>query len=102
MLTRMGDQLVIRLDDAFGAQVRAAAAAAGDTVSGWARSALAQKAALDTALRARAEEDARDPLYTAGQEDALMSARARRGLAAFDDPDLALDVAAETGPAARG
>lgn len=84
----MGDQLVIRLDDALGAQVRAAAAAAGDTLSNWARSALTQKAALDTALRARAEEDARGPLYTDDQEEALMSARAQRGLAAFDDPDI--------------
>jgi hypothetical protein len=94
----MGDQLVIRLDDVFGAQVRAAAAAAGDTLSDWARSALAQKAALDTALRARAEEDAHGPLYTEEQEDVLLAARARRGLAAFDDPDL--DVGA--GPGASG
>lgn len=94
----MGDQLVIRLDDTLGAQVRAAAAAAGDTLSDWARAALAQKAALDTALRARAEEDARTPLYTPEQEDVLLSARATRGLAAFDDPD----GDAGTGPAASG
>lgn len=96
----MGDQLVIRLDDVFGAQVRAAAAAAGDTISDWARSALAQKAALDTALRARAEEDAHVPLYTEEQEDALLSARALRGLSAFDDPDL--DDAAGAGAATSG
>ena len=77
-------QIAIRLDDTLAANARAAATAAGTNLSEWIRSAIRQQAALDTALRARAEEDAGPPLYTDEQEDALGMARRRRA-AAFTD-----------------
>jgi hypothetical protein len=64
--------------------VRAAAAAAGTNLSEWVRSAIRQQATLATALRARAEEDTGRRLYTDEQEDALLAARRRRAVAAFD------------------
>jgi hypothetical protein len=76
-------QIALRLDDWLAASARAAAAANGTTVSEWIREAIRKEAALEMALRARAEEDARAPLYTAEQEDALLAERQRRGLAAF-------------------
>jgi hypothetical protein len=36
-------------------------------------------------MRARAEEDARGPVYTDEQESALMAARRRRAIAALDE-----------------
>jgi antitoxin component of RelBE/YafQ-DinJ toxin-antitoxin module len=81
------EQIAIRLDDGLAENARAAAAAAGTTLSDWVRSAIRQQVALATALRARAEEDARIQLYTDAEEDALMDARQRRALAAFDHPD---------------
>jgi hypothetical protein len=77
-------QIAIRLDDALAAKARAAANAAGTNLSEWIRSAIRQQAALATALRARAEEDAGPPLYTDEQEDALLTARRRRA-APFTD-----------------
>jgi antitoxin component of RelBE/YafQ-DinJ toxin-antitoxin module len=81
------EQIAIRLDDGLAENARAAAAAAGTTLSDWVRSAIRQQVALATALRARAEEDVRIQLYTDAEEDALMDARQRRALAAFDHPD---------------
>jgi hypothetical protein len=77
-------QIAIRLDDALAANARAAANAAGTNLSEWIRSAIRQQAALATALRARAEEDAGPPLYTDEQEHALLTARRRRA-APFTD-----------------
>ncbi len=82
----MPEQIAVRLDDGLAENARAAAAAAGTTLSDWVQSAIRQHVTLATALRARAEEDARPPLYTDAEEDALMDARQRRALAAFDDP----------------
>ena len=76
-------QIALRLDEGLAASARAAAAADGTTISEWIREAIRKEAALATALRARAEEDARAPLYTAEQEDALLDERQRRALAAF-------------------
>lgn len=84
--TEVTEQIAVRLDDGLAENARAAAAAAGTTLSDWVRSALRRQVALATALRARAEEDARGPLYSAAEEDALMDTRERRALAAFDDP----------------
>jgi hypothetical protein len=78
-------QIAVRLDDGLAEQVRAAAADAGSNLSDWVRTALAHQAALATAMRARAEEDARAPLHTPAQEQALMAARRRRALAALDE-----------------
>ena len=43
------------------------------------------EAAVAKAIRARAEEDARAPLYTNEQERALMEARRCRAIAALDE-----------------
>lgn len=82
----MAVQIAIRLDDALAANARAAATAAGTNLSEWIRSAIREQAALATALRARAEEDSRPPLYTDEQEDALLTARRRRAAAFTDAP----------------
>lgn len=73
-----------QLDDTLAENARAAATAAGTTLSEWIRTAIRQQAALATAMRARAEEDARPALYTDEQEDALVTARSRRAIAAFE------------------
>lgn len=78
-------QIAVKLDDRLAEQIRAAAADAGTNLSEWVRSALAQQAALARAMRARAEEDARTPLYTDEQEHVLMAARRRRAIAALDE-----------------
>jgi hypothetical protein len=78
-------QIAVKLDDGLAEQVKAAAADAGSNLSDWVRTALAHQAGLARAMRARAEEDARAPLYTAEQEQALMHARRRRALAALDE-----------------
>ena len=77
-------QIAVRLDDTLAENARAAAAAAGTNLSEWIRTAIRQQAALATAMRARAEEDARPALYTNEQEDALVTARSRRAIAAFE------------------
>lgn len=77
-------QIAVRLDDVLAENARAAAAAAGTNLSEWVRSAIRQQTALAIALRARAEEDARPPLYTGEQEDALLAARRHRAVATFD------------------
>jgi len=77
-------QIAVRLDNALAENVRAAAAAAGTNLSEWIRTAIRQQAALATAMRARAEEDAKPALYTDEQEDALVTARSRRAIAAFE------------------
>lgn len=78
-------QIAVKLDDGLAEQIKAAAADAGTNLSEWVRTALARQAATAEAMRARREEDARGPLYTAEQEDALMAARRRRAIAAFDE-----------------
>ena len=77
-------QIAVRLDDTLAENARAAAAAAGTNLSEWIRIAIRQQAALATAMRARAEEDAKPALYTDDQEDALVTARSRRAIAAFE------------------
>lgn len=79
-------QIAVRLDDGLAEAARAAAADDGTNLSEWIRTAIRRQAAVARAWRARAEEDAEGPLYTAGQEDALMTARMQRAVAAFDDP----------------
>jgi len=76
-------QIALRLDDGLAEAVRAAAAADGTNLSEWIRGAIRREVALATALRARAEEDTRPPLYTAEQEDAQMASRRRRAASAF-------------------
>lgn len=78
-------QIAVKLDDGLAEQVKAAAADAGTNLSEWVRSALQHQAAAAKARRARAEEDARGPVYTAEQEAALMTARRRRAIAALDE-----------------
>lgn len=78
-------QIAVRLDDDLAEQVKAEASEAGENLSVWIRAALARQAALAKAWRARAEEDARAPLYSDEQESALMAARRRRATAALDD-----------------
>jgi hypothetical protein len=78
-------QIAVKLDDGLAEQVKAAAADAGTNLSEWVRAALQRQAAIAKALRARAEEDARGPAYTDEQENALMVARRRRAIAAFDE-----------------
>ncbi len=98
----MSEQITVRLDDVLHAGVtRAATADGARTVSDWVRDALARQVALSTALRARAEEDAHPPLYTPEQDDALHAARARRALAAFDDPNFDGPAFDATGTAGR-
>jgi post-segregation antitoxin (ccd killing protein) len=79
-------QIAVKLDDGLAEQVKAAAADAGTNLSEWVRAALQRQAAIAKAMRARAEEDARGPVYTDEQEGALMAARRRRAIAALDDP----------------
>jgi post-segregation antitoxin (ccd killing protein) len=78
-------QIAVKLDDGLAEQVKAAAADAGTNLSEWVRTALKHQAAAAKAMRARAEEDARAPLYTDEQEHALMLARRRRAIAALDE-----------------
>lgn len=73
-------QRAIRLDDTLAESARAAAESAGTTLSEWVRSAIRQQAALASARRARAEEDARPPLYTPAHKDALLTERMRRSV----------------------
>jgi len=77
-------QIAVRLDDALAENVRTAAAVAGTNLSERVRSAIRQQAALATALLTRAEEDTGPQLYTDEQEDALLAARRRHAVAAFD------------------
>ena len=78
-------QIAVKLDDGLAEQVRAAAADAGTNLSEWVRTALQRQAAIAKAIRARAEEDARAPLYTPEQEQALMQARRRRAITTLDE-----------------
>ena len=78
----MTAQIAVRLDDALAEDVRAAAT--GISLSDWVSTAIRRQIALATALRARAEEDARPALYGQEQEDALVASRSRRAVAAFD------------------
>lgn len=88
--------ITVKLDDRVAAQVKAEAADAGMSLSDWIRAALRQQVLAAKAKRARAEEDDRVPVCTAGQDDrvpvhttgqmaALMVARRRRALATFDE-----------------
>jgi len=79
-------QIAVKLDDGLAEQVRAAAADAGTNLSEWVRAALQRQATLAKAMRARAEEDARDAVYSDEQEAELMAARRRRAVAALDAP----------------
>jgi len=87
MLTRMPEQIAVRLDTELAQRARAEAEAADTTLSDWVRAAIRYQVALAAALRARSQEDAREPLYTPEQEDALLAARARRARAVFADLD---------------
>lgn len=78
-------QVAVRLDDSLAESAREAAAAAGTNLSEWVRSAIRQQAALATARRARAEEDARTPVYSEEQERSLMAARRRRAIYSLDE-----------------
>ena len=78
-------QIAVKLDDGLAEQVRAAAADAGTNLSEWVRGALQREAARAKALRARAEEDAREAVYSDEQEAGLMVARRRRAIAALDE-----------------
>jgi metal-responsive CopG/Arc/MetJ family transcriptional regulator len=78
-------QIAVRLDENLAEQVKAAAADAGINLSEWVRTALRRQALAAKAMRARAEEDAREPVYTAEQEAALMAGRRRRAIAALDE-----------------
>lgn len=78
-------QIAVKLDDALAEQVRAAAADAGTNLSEWVRAALQHQALVAKAQRARNEEDAREPVYTAEQEAALTASRRRRAIAALDE-----------------
>lgn len=78
-------QIALRLDDELAASARTAATETGTNLSEWIRRAIRREAAAATALRARAEEDARSPLYTTEQEDTLIAARRARAVAAFED-----------------
>jgi hypothetical protein len=78
-------QIAVKLDDGLAEQVKAAAADAGANLSEWVRAALQHQALVAKSMRARAEEDARDVVYTDEQEAALMAARRRRAIAALDE-----------------
>jgi hypothetical protein len=82
---RMTVQIAVKLDDGLAEQVRAAAADAGTNLSEWVRAVLQHQALVAKAMRARAEEDAREPVYSDEQEAALMAARRRRAIAALDE-----------------
>ncbi|MGH4019894.1 MAG: hypothetical protein ACRDT0_11780 [Pseudonocardiaceae bacterium] len=77
-------QIALRLDDGLAESARTAAAATGTNLSEWIRRAIRREAAAAMALRARAEEDARQALYTPEQEDVLMVARRARAAASFE------------------
>lgn len=77
-------QMSIRVDDRLAESAQKAAASEGLDLSEWVRNAIRRDLQLMTAMRARAEEDARGSLYTPEQEEALMNERQRRGIAAFD------------------
>lgn len=79
----MTTQIALRLDDELAESARAAAIDSGTNLSDWIRRAIRYQAAVATARRARAEEDARGPLYTPEQEDTLTDARQARAVAAF-------------------
>lgn len=87
MLCAMSEQIAVRLEDGLAENARAEAAAAGTSLSEWVRGAIQRQVLQATALRARVEEDARGPLWSDDEEDALMDARHRRGIAAFADPE---------------
>lgn len=78
-------QIALRLDHGLAESARTAAAETGTNLSEWIRRAIRREAAAATARRARAEEDARPPLYTPEQEDALMASRRARAVAAFEN-----------------
>ncbi|WP_037070419.1 ribbon-helix-helix protein, CopG family [Pseudonocardia acaciae] len=81
----MSTQVSVKLDDELLAEVKAAAADAGTNLSDWVRQVLQHQALAAKAMRARAEEDAREPVYTDEQEAALMAARRRRAIAALEE-----------------
>lgn len=83
----MSEQMTLRLDGRLAAGARDAAAEAGCSLSDWLRTAIRHQLALRTAVRARAEEDARGGLFSAEQEDALLDARMAESVAAFDRDD---------------
>jgi hypothetical protein len=83
----MSEQMTLRLDDRLAAGARDAAAAAGSSVSDWVRGAIRHQLALTTALRARAEEDARNELFSEDQEDAVLDARMAASIATFEGDD---------------
>lgn len=78
-------QIALRLDDRLAESARTAAARTGTNLSEWIRQAIRREAAAVMALQARAEEDARQALYTPGQEDTLMAARQARAVASFQN-----------------
>jgi hypothetical protein len=82
---RMSVQIAVKLDDGLAEQVKAAAADAGTNLSEWVRAVLQHQALVAKAMRARVEEDAREPVYTNEQEAALMAARRRRAIATLDE-----------------
>ncbi|MGH3851304.1 MAG: hypothetical protein ACRDRT_16715 [Pseudonocardiaceae bacterium] len=77
-------QIALRLDSGLAESARAAAADTGTNLSEWIRWTIRREAAAATARRARAEEDARRPLYTSEQEDSLMTSRRSRAISAFE------------------
>ena len=79
-------QIALRLDDRLAEQVRVAAAESGTNLSEWIRTILQRQVVAAKAARARSEEDARDAVYTAEQEAALMVARRRRAISSLDEP----------------
>ena len=83
-LVRMTVQIALRLDNGLAESARTAAAETGTNLSEWIRRAIRREVAAATARRARAEEDARPPLYTPEQEDALLASRRTRAVAAFE------------------
>jgi predicted transcriptional regulator len=85
MLPVVPEQIAIRLDDELGARARAEASTVGATLSDWVRDAIRHHIARETARRARAQEDARGPLYTPEQEVALLASRVARARQAFTD-----------------
>jgi hypothetical protein len=78
-------QIALRLDNGLAESARTAAAETGTNLSEWIRRAIRREVAAATARRARAEEDARPPLYTPEQEDALLASRRARAVAAFEN-----------------
>ncbi len=78
-------QIAVKLDDGLAEQVRAAAADTGTNLSEWVRATLQRQVLVAKSMRARAEEDAREAVYTDEQVAALMAARRRRAIAALDE-----------------